>query len=55
MDFYHFWFYEYVLNTQWFLYGIVGLVLLVNLTSPIWIWYLLAGRFSFNKITKKQK
>ncbi|WML53598.1 hypothetical protein RCG17_02650 [Neobacillus sp. PS3-12] len=44
MDFYHNWLYEYILNTNWFIWIIIILVMGGNIVSPILLWFLMSGK-----------
>lgn len=44
VDFYHTWIYEYILNTNWFIWIIIIFVLGGNIVSPIILWFLLSGK-----------
>lgn len=37
MNFYHSWFYVHILNTGWFVKGVIGGFLIGNLLAPLWI------------------
>lgn len=52
MDFYHFWLYQYVINTIWFLWIIVGVVIVLNFSGPVIIWLVMTGK---GKSKKNQK
>jgi len=52
MDFYHFWLYQYVINTIWFLWIIVGVVIVLNFSGPVIFWLVMTGK---GKSKKKQK
>jgi hypothetical protein len=43
MDFYHNWIYQYIVNTQWFLWAVVGFFLAMNFIGPILIWRIFEG------------
>jgi hypothetical protein len=47
VDLYQTWLYREVINSVWMLRTIVFLVLIGNLLSPIFIWYLMSGRNPF--------
>lgn len=44
MDFYHSFIYLSILNTEWFMWIIVGSVLGINFIAPVIVWYLLNGK-----------
>jgi hypothetical protein len=44
MDFYHSWMYTQVLNTEWFMWTIVCLLLGINVLSPMIVWFAMRGR-----------
>jgi hypothetical protein len=44
MDFYHTWLYEYVINTAWFLWIVVGVVFSANFIGPIFIWRITSSK-----------
>ncbi|WP_308637864.1 hypothetical protein [Paenibacillus silvisoli] len=44
MDFYHSWMYQKVINTEWFMWIIVYIVLGVNIMSPFIVWYFINGK-----------
>ncbi|MBD3920919.1 hypothetical protein H8B09_19290 [Paenibacillus sp. PR3] len=41
MDLYHSWFYQKLLNTQWFLWTVVYIVLGLNFLAPVIVWLLM--------------
>lgn len=53
LSFYHNWIYEYVLNTSWFLWVFVVLVLVVNFLGPVILWIIMSGKYPSNKHKKK--
>jgi len=44
MNFYETWIYNYVINTEWLVWGLVGLVFLLNLVMPLLLWFIIGGR-----------
>ncbi|MCX7571174.1 hypothetical protein OS242_14575 [Tumebacillus sp. DT12] len=54
MDLYHNWVYVHVLNTPWFVWGIVLIVLTFNLLSPVILWITFSGRKIRWQSIKKQ-
>lgn len=52
MNAYHTWIYEHVLNTRWFLFSIVWTVFILNVTAPVWVWFLFSGRLERKKSKK---
>jgi hypothetical protein len=44
LNFYHTWIYEYFLNTGWFIWTIVVLVMGGNILAPIILWFLMSRR-----------
>ncbi|MFS0775624.1 hypothetical protein ABC255_06430 [Neobacillus sp. 3P2-tot-E-2] len=44
MDFYHNWLYEYVLNTKWFLWIVVGAIFSINIVGPLFIWRITSSK-----------
>ncbi|MEQ6390024.1 hypothetical protein RZN22_11925 [Bacillaceae bacterium S4-13-58] len=56
MDFYHWWIYENVFNTTWFMWTFVILIFGVNIFSFVIIWMIMNGRsLSFLKGNKGKK
>ncbi|MBO9596947.1 MAG: hypothetical protein J7559_03870 [Cohnella sp.] len=55
MDLYHSWIYERLLNTEWFMWTLVYLVLGVNILSPLIVWYFVGGRQSIAKAIRTRK
>ncbi|EFM10607.1 conserved hypothetical protein [Paenibacillus curdlanolyticus YK9] len=41
MDLYHSWIYMKVINTSWFMWSLVSVVLGLNLLTPLIIWYII--------------
>ncbi|MWC27739.1 hypothetical protein [Paenibacillus sp. MMS18-CY102] len=41
MDLYHSWIYMKVVNTSWFMWSFVGVVLGLNMLTPLIIWYII--------------
>lgn len=55
VDFYHNWLYQYVLNTNWFIWVIIIFVMGGNIISPIILWSLMGGKkIPFSKRGKQQ-
>jgi len=44
MDFYHSWLYIYIFNTKYFVWTIVIVIGLLNLLSPILLWFVFNGK-----------
>ena len=44
MDFYHSWIYVNIINTEWFVWGIVVFVVAANFLGPIILWFVISGR-----------
>lgn len=44
MNFYHWWIYENVFNTAWFVWSFVIFILAFNVLSPVIIWLTFSGR-----------
>ncbi|WP_165452253.1 hypothetical protein [Paenibacillus thalictri] len=57
MDFYHSWLYQQVINTEWFMWSVVWLVLIVNLLLPGIVWYAMNGKRIIQnyRMLKKQR
>lgn len=49
IDGYHFWLYQHVLNTEWFMWVIVYSVLGTNVAAPVIVWYRLHRNKRNNK------
>ncbi|ARU59904.1 hypothetical protein CBW65_01645 [Tumebacillus avium] len=44
MNFYHWWIYENIFNTTWFVWTFVIFILAFNIFSPVIIWLTFSGR-----------
>lgn len=44
MNFYESWFYRYILNASWFVWGGVGLIFILNILMPLLLWLTISGR-----------
>lgn len=44
MDFYKSWIYTHFLNEEWFIWGVVAVILGGNLLFPALVWLLLRGK-----------
>ena len=51
MNLFNTWIYQYFLNTEWFIWGIIVIVLGFTLLTPIFLWFSLTEtKFKFNPI-----
>ncbi|REE81023.1 hypothetical protein A8990_12069 [Paenibacillus taihuensis] len=55
MDFYHSWIYQKVINTEWFMWIIVCVVLGINIISPLIVWYFITGKKMVKKYIAHKK
>lgn len=56
MDFYHWWIYENIFNTSWFMWTFVILIFGLNIFSFVIIWMIMNGKsLSFLKGNKGKK
>ncbi|MDQ8734942.1 hypothetical protein [Paenibacillus sp. LHD-38] len=55
MDFYHSWIYQHVINTEWFMWSVVYLVLGINVLSPVLVWYAMNGKHIIKKYRELKK
>ena len=44
MDLYHSWFYEYILNTPYFLWTVVVFVFGFNFLGPVLVWFVMNSK-----------
>ncbi|RXT06942.1 hypothetical protein EIZ39_12305 [Ammoniphilus sp. CFH 90114] len=44
MDLYHSWFYVNILNSKWFVWSMVYLILGFNVLAPIIVWFVMSGK-----------
>jgi len=49
MDFYHSWLYQYILNSRWFLWMLVGAILGLNILGPLIYWRATSSKKILNK------
>lgn len=55
MNLYHTWIYQNVLNTEWFVWGIVIFIFAFNILSPILLWRVVTSKkMSIMKRSKKE-
>ncbi|MFB9328511.1 hypothetical protein ACFFSY_21470 [Paenibacillus aurantiacus] len=46
---YHWWIYEYVVNTSWFVRGFTWLLFLINFALPVIVWFTMSSRNPFRR------
>lgn len=49
MDFYHSVIYQFVFNTEWFMWIVVYGVMGINFLAPVIVWYRLKGKQAIQK------
>lgn len=56
MNLYSSWVYQYILNAEWFVWGIIIVVLGFNLLSPFFLWYSLTEtKITYNPLKYVKK
>ncbi|MBP1962647.1 hypothetical protein [Paenibacillus aceris] len=55
MDFYHSPIYLSILNTEWFMWIVVGSVLGINFLAPVIVWYHLKGKQFIQKFKELRR
>jgi hypothetical protein len=55
LDFYHSWLYRHLINTEWFMWVIVYVVLGINILLPLIVWYAMRGKEILRSYFKHKK